>query len=581
MEKPVKSSKILQKEDSTQKLAESLHSFPESEDVYRNLVDNSLTGIFIMQDWKYVFVNNKFAEMHEYTVDEMTGMDYFSTIHPDERENMREFLSSKIGTLASVSTRIVKRITKTGQTIICEVTGNSFSFKGKRAVMGNVLDITDRYLAEQRLMVSENKYKTLVESSLTGIFIVQDWNYVFVNKRFASMLGYDVGELIGKDYLSTIHSEDRDNVRQTFLNNLSTAPDNAHIVRRLKKDNQPIYTRTIGSNIEFSGKPAIMGNVLDITQSYLFEKKLAESEEKYRTVTENSLVGVYIIQDEKLVFANDVFARMHGYEPKELNGVNHSIMIPPDEQELALQRMTKRIAGDTSKRITVHKRLKKNGDIFLGQFLTILIDFNGKPALMGNVLDVTDRIKTEQELSLRAELLNMATDYIYLNDDKGNIQFANDAACAVHGYSRDEITKMNILNLNKRSEQLSNNIKDLWRNGYLTFETIHIRKDKTEFPVEVHARLITVGDKKMILSIERDISDRKKSQEQLIISDRMATLGNLAMGFNHELNNPLTTVIGYSQLLLRNKDIPVKARADIENIYTTVSTYRRNHKEFF
>jgi PAS domain S-box-containing protein len=539
---------------------------PDSENIYRNLVENSITGIYIMQDWKYVFVNCKFAEMHGYSVEEMTGMDYFTLLHPDERETMKKYLSSRIETNQSGSARTVKRITRTGKTIICSVIGSSFMYNGKPAVMGNVLDITDAYLAEQRLKISEQKYKTLVESSLTGIYIIQNWKYVFVNKKYASMLGYDVGELIGKDYLSTVYPEDRGPVREAITKN---APDKKYvtaIIRRLTRDGELLYTQTTGAGIEFNEKPAIIGNALDVTQSYLAERKLVESEEKYRKVTENSLVGVYIIQDRKLVFINEVFARIHGYKVEELLGADHAIMIPPDEKEISLKRMEKREAGDTSLRESFHNRLKKNGEIIRCQFLTASIDYNGKPALIGNVLDITDKIKIEQELTLRAELLNMATDCIFLSDNDGNILFANNAACINHGYLSEEITKMNILDLNINDETLKAHNRELWKKGSLTFETTHIRKDKTEFPVEVHAQLITIGDKKMVLSVERDISERKKAQEQLIIADRLSTLGNLAGGFSHELNNPLTTILGYSQLLLRNKELPEKFRKDLENI---------------
>src|SRR4030042_5919178 len=93
-------------------------------------------------------------------------------------------------------------------------------------------------------------------------------------------------------------------------------------------------------------------------------------------------------------------------------------------------------------------------------------------------------------------------------------------------------------------------LSDFLEAGKATFEFAHFRKDKSIMPMEIQSKIIESGGRKLVLGIARDITERKKMQDSLIITDRLAALGNMAGGFAHELNNPLTSVIGYSQLLL-------------------------------
>ncbi|HJX03441.1 MAG TPA: ATP-binding protein, partial [Dehalococcoidia bacterium] len=92
------------------------------------------------------------------------------------------------------------------------------------------------------------------------------------------------------------------------------------------------------------------------------------------------------------------------------------------------------------------------------------------------------------------------------------------------------------------------------------------RKDGSILIVEAHSRIIEIGGRKLFYTIGRDITERKKMQENLIISDRLIALGEMGLGVSHELNNPLTTILGFSQMLLQDEDIRGRNREDIEKI---------------
>ena len=125
---------------------------------------------------------------------------------------------------------------------------------------------------------TEEKYKTLVESSLTGIFIHQDGKYVFMNDRFGDTHGYQPEELLGRDPLTLIHPDEREALRQVLSKRLKgEGAPNRYEVRRLKKDGETIWCEMMATRIEYAGRPAIMGNIIDITERKQAEEALLES----------------------------------------------------------------------------------------------------------------------------------------------------------------------------------------------------------------------------------------------------------------------------------------------------------------
>jgi PAS domain S-box-containing protein len=133
---------------------------------------------------------------------------------------------------------------------------------------------------EEELRRSEEKYKTLTTSSLTGIFIHQDGKFVFVNDRFAKIHGYTTEELLGMDYQSLIHPDDREVIAERVSRRLKgESVPYQYEVRRLKKDGETIWCEMIVTAIEYRGMPAIMANIVNITQR-------KQAEEHVRTLTQ-------------------------------------------------------------------------------------------------------------------------------------------------------------------------------------------------------------------------------------------------------------------------------------------------------
>jgi two-component system sensor histidine kinase/response regulator len=173
-------------------------------------------------------------------------------------------------------------IAKDGSRKWGEITGAPLLKNGEVVAMVAVArDITERKHAESALRKSEERYRTLVDSSLTGIFVVQDGYIQFVNKQFVHMSGYTEEELIGMRYLDLIHPDDRKFARQAATLRLEERENAGRFqLRATTKTGDTLWVETFGTRIDYQGKPAILANLIDITEQKVAEERLQEAHRK-------------------------------------------------------------------------------------------------------------------------------------------------------------------------------------------------------------------------------------------------------------------------------------------------------------
>ena len=171
----------------------------ESEARYRLLTDNSLTGIFLHQDERFVYVNRRLARMLGYRPEELVGMEFWEIYHPDDQEEMRrKGMSRYRGEKISPHSE-VRVVTKSGDSRWVEVLATTAEYNGKTAIMGNIADITKRKQAEAALEESEKKFRALFENAHDCIFMKDlHRRYTHVNPAMADLFETSVSLLIGK-----------------------------------------------------------------------------------------------------------------------------------------------------------------------------------------------------------------------------------------------------------------------------------------------------------------------------------------------------------------------------------------------
>lgn len=196
---------------------------------------------------------------------------------------------------------------------------------------------------EEELRRSEEQYKTLTDSSLTGIFIHQNGRYVFVNERFAKMHGYTVKELLGKEYKTLIHPGDRADVTVRVSKRLKGEPvPYQYEVQRLRKDGKTIWCEMIATAIEYRGKPAVMGNIMDISQRKQAEKALQDSEEMARALLNATTDAVVLLDANGVILdVNETYAKRFQKNKGEMLGLCIWYLLPPGVTEARMVNVKK------------------------------------------------------------------------------------------------------------------------------------------------------------------------------------------------------------------------------------------------
>lgn len=187
------------------------------------------------------------------------------------------------------------------------------------------------------------------------------------------------------------------------------------------------------------------------------------------------------------------------------------------------------------------------------------------------------REQAEEALKSSEEKLRIMFDSvpegITISDLNGNITESNEAAVRMHGYGgKEELIGKSafVLIAEEDHSRAAENLKNTLEKGRSSIvEYTFTKRDGSEFPAELSAALLKdgVGNPAGFIAVTRDITERKNMEEQLIITDRLASVGELASGIAHELNNPLTGVIGLSQLLIE-RDVPVDIKEDLKLVYS-------------
>lgn len=225
------------------------------------ITENIPVGIYIFQNGKYVFVNNALENISGYTKNEFLNLNPFSLLHSDYVEKLAQFTKLALkGEINKFQPYIVKFVRKDRKYRWVELGLIPIIYRGSRAILATVADITDQMDLENRLRESEEMFRMLAEKSLVGIYLIQDGVFKYLNPRLAEMWGYEVDELIGKNPLDYIYHEDRSKVEEYFrLRFEGKIADIHYKVRTVRKNGKVRINEVFESIINYKGNRQLLG----------------------------------------------------------------------------------------------------------------------------------------------------------------------------------------------------------------------------------------------------------------------------------------------------------------------------------
>ncbi len=325
----------------------------------------------------------------------------------------------------------------------------------------------------------------------------------------------------------TMQVDPRD--REDFLNSVKEA-----IRLRSPWNFEGRFIKPSGETIWFQGisRPSVRGTetvfsgvLQDITGRKLAEEALRESEIKYRTVIEQSQDGIFIAQDGLLVFHNAAFAIMTGYRSAELTGKPIAELIAPEDRELVMSRHLERLRGKALPEVYEFSVLHHDGTSRIRVKMSITsATLRGNTATIGTLHNVMEERKREDALReseerYRSMFENNHAVMLLIDPDTGGITDANPAACEYYRWSRDELTKKKIYEINTLPvEEVQAEMQSARTQKRNKFIFKHRLANGMIRDVEVSSAPIHLGGHLLLYSIIFDITERKRAQEALMES---------------------------------------------------------------
>jgi two-component system cell cycle sensor histidine kinase/response regulator CckA len=245
-------------------------------------------------------------------------------------------------------------------------------------------------------------------------------------------------------------------------------------------------------------------------------KEWKEREQEYKRLVDGMNDTAFVIDfDGRFIEMNRTAVEVLGYSREELLSMGPNDIDPLKDAEEIGRLIEGMKMGETQVFETQHT--KKNGDRIPVEVSSSLVTYQGEPAILSIARDISERKKVERQLKLTQFGIDHAQLGVFQVDDDGSIYYANEQACESLGYTVEELQALKIWDVdpNLDLEKWKAHRERTRALGMSSIETTHRRKDGTEFPVEVAIDFIEFEDKKISISFSKDITERKKVEEQL------------------------------------------------------------------
>jgi PAS domain S-box-containing protein len=382
----------------------------------------------------------------------------------------------------------------------------------------------DKAAVEAQLRDSEERFALILRGTNDGWW---DWDLVtdslFFSPRWWGIIGHEPGELpsTSATWKELSHPEDNERVNHAYQQALARGDDQFEVEsRRRHKDGHwvPVLTRGHITRSSAGTPLRISGTTTDLSRQKRVEDALRESEQRFRSMVETTLAGIWAIDDEgRTTFVNACMAEMLGYEPEEMLGQPALAFMLEQDAAAHREATARRHAGQ---RDTYERGFRRKD----GRIIWTII--NGTPLLsqtgefrgsFATLTEITERKEAEEHLRTLAELLDTAPNSITVHDTEGRFLYANRRTFEIHGWSESEFMAKTLRDVDvpESAALIEERMRRIAEKGEARFEVAHLRSDGTTVPLEVFVKRALWAGRPVLLSIATDITERKRSEAAL------------------------------------------------------------------
>ena len=389
-----------------------LSALKASEEKFSKVFQHSPLWVVLstLEEGRLLEVNQTFLQSTGFTREEATGRTILELgVIPDDRG--RRKVVDALLRHGAVSGMEVRMRTKTGRLRHMLYYGTLIQVGGERLVLSLLQDITERKRAEEALRASEEKFQKLYMASPVWVNLttLREGRYLEVNDAFCQVTGYSRQEAIGKTSVELglwENPADRRTVRELILRNGSLR----HFPINFKmKDGRVRQFLWSAEMAELGPEPVIISAHLDITDLRQAQEALAQSEEQYRLLVNHLQDAVYILQDNRFVFANPEVEHITGYSAEELRDLDFQRLLHPDYRKEVAQRYQDPLAGRPAPESYPIRLVTKDGGERWIQVKGIAITWRERPALLYTARDITQQRSMEAQLRQSQKLEAVGT----------------------------------------------------------------------------------------------------------------------------------------------------------------------------
>ena len=535
----------------------------ESENNLRDLMENVPAGVTVSSPEGVVYeANLTVLKLFGYDSKE----DFFKTPAPshyyDKKERERFVELHKKGLSKDFESQFIR---KDGTVFWGTVTSLSqITATGATRDLNVFQDITKRKQAEKALQKSKDEMRAILDAVAETIVLIDRQGMVIMaNQIVCERLGIKEEDFIGHCIYDFFTPEVAEKRRREWEVVFETGKPVSFEDNRegmfFEQKAYPVLSN--GDRVE-----KVVSFARDISERKHAEEALRESEKKYRTLLETTSEGCTILNPElKIIEVNEAFCTMLGYSQDEIIGKTPFDFVDDENRKIFVEQTSK--IPSTPHRSYEITLKKKNGKDLPTYFnATTIRDESG--VVQGSfalITDVTEKKQIEEERNRLAVCIEQSVESVFITDRDGRIQYINPAFERVTGYSREETIGQTprILKSGKHDALF---YKQMWHtltSGNTWHGRITNRKKDGSF-YETEATISPISDKSgriaNFVSIKRDITDQIALEAQLQRAQKMEAIGALAGGVAHDLNNVLSGIVSYPELLLLDlpEDSPLR-----------------------
>jgi PAS domain S-box-containing protein len=506
------------------------------EQIYRTLVDSALHGLLVFQDGRLVFANATTADLLGRSREELLALDpaeVAELIHPEDREALFSRASAELSGKDVAPLNELRLVSSSGETRWIHAVSVVSDFQGRPAVYVSLTDVTARKRAAEALRESETRYRSFVQN-FQGIAFqgTRDFAPIFFHGAVEEITGYTEDDfLAGKlRWDKVIHPEDRRRLAEegTFDEVYEQAGRSVEREYRIvRRDGEVRWVReSIQALPDAEGRlELVQGTIVDTTERRRARLALEENERFLQAVFDGIQDGISVLDGELTIlrvnaWMNEMYAARRPLVGRKCYEVYQRRAEPcPWCPSMRVMETGK---AETAL-VPYPTEQDPTGWIELSSYP--LRDAEGRvTGLVEHVKDISEKRSAEEALRKSEEnyrtIFNAVSDMIFLHDaETGTILDANEAAVRQLGYSRSEFQGMGVAGFSSAEPPHSREDVMAWlakarTEGPQLVEWQARRKDGSPMWAEVNLRTASVGGKERILAVVRDITERRRAEEE-------------------------------------------------------------------